>query len=169
MAETRGNILVTGGAGYIGSNACKALSQAGYTPITYDNLVYGHDRAVKWGPLEVGDILDADRLDIVFRKYHPQAVMHFAAYAYVGESVENPGKYYRNNVVGSLTLLEAMARHQVKRIVFSSTCATYGAPECLPITEETPQQPINPYGASKRMVERMLADFQRAHGVAWVA
>lgn len=163
------NVLVTGGAGYIGSHACKALSKARFHPITYDNLVHGHDWAVKWGPLEVGDILDAPRLNEVLAKYEPVAVMHFAAYAYVGDSVKNPGKYYHNNVFGSLSLIEAMIRHGVKRIVFSSTCATYGVPDKLPITEETPQNPINPYGASKLMVERILKDFAVAQGLDWTA
>ncbi len=157
-------ILVTGGAGYIGSHACKALAQANYTPIAYDNLVYGHRWAVKWGPLVEGNIADGAKLNEVFRKYRPAAVMHFAAYAYVGESVENPGKYYRNNVAGSLTLLEAMRDHNVSKMVFSSTCATYGVPRNIPITEDHSLSPINPYGASKLMIERMLQDFDRAHG-----
>jgi len=157
------NILVTGGAGYIGSHACKALTQAGYIPISYDNLVYGHESAVKWGPLETGDINDRDRLDEVIDQYRPAAVMHFAAYAYVGESVENPGKYYRNNVLGTLTLLEAMRDSGIDKLIFSSTCATYGVPQIVPITEDHPQAPINPYGSSKLMIERMLNDFDIAH------
>ena len=163
--SVRGNILVTGGAGYIGSHACKALARAGYLPVAYDNLVYGHEWAVKWGPLERGDILERNRLDEVIRHYRPSAIMHFAAFAYVGESVTDPGKYYRNNAVGSLQLLEAARDHAIGTFVFSSTCATYGMPDCLPITEDTPQNPINPYGASKLMVERMLADFGVAHGM----
>jgi len=162
-------ILVTGGAGYIGSHACKELSKAGYIPVTYDNLVYGHEWAVKWGPLEVGDIADRHRLDAVIKQYEPSAVMHFAAYAYVGESVTEPFKYYRNNVAGTLTLLEAMREHDVNNIVFSSTCATYGVPDQVPITENHPQRPINPYGASKLMVERMLADAGQAYGLRSVA
>ncbi len=158
-------ILVTGGAGYIGSHACKALAAAGYTPVAYDNLVHGHRQAVKWGPLEAGDISDRTRLDAVIRQWQPIAVMHFAAYAYVGESVTNPGKYYRNNVVGSLVLLEAMRDHGIDKLVFSSTCATYGVPRSQLLTEDHPQFPINPYGASKLMVERMLADFDVAHGL----
>ena len=157
------NILVTGGAGYIGSHACKALFKAGYTPITFDNLVYGHERAVKWGPFERGDILDRARLDEVLDQYKPLAIVHFAAYAYVGESVIDPGKYYNNNVVGSLNLLEAARDHGISKFVFSSTCATYGVPQCSPIDETHQQYPINPYGASKLMVERMLADFGVAH------
>ena len=156
-------ILITGGAGYIGSHACKALAQAGCMPIAYDNLVYGHRWATRWGPLEVGDILDRPRLDAVIARYKPQAVMHFAAFAYVGESVEDPGKYYRNNVAGTLILLEAMRDHGINKLIFSSTCATYGVPEHVPITEDHPQQPINPYGASKLMIERMLGDFDVAH------
>lgn len=163
------NVLVTGGAGYIGSHTCKALSQAGYVPITYDSLVYGHEWAVNWGPLERGDILDAARLDEVIAAYKPVAIVHFAAFAYVGESVSDPGKYYRNNVVGSLSLIEAARRHGIRNFVFSSTCATYGIPELLPITESSPQKPINPYGASKLMVERILDDFTHAHGLSHIA
>ena len=158
-------ILVTGGAGYIGSHTCKALARGGYLPVSYDNLVYGHEWAVKWGPLEVGDIGDRGRLDAVLEKYRPRAVLHFAAYAYVGESVDNPGKYYRNNVAGTLSLLEAMRDHGVEEMIFSSSCATYGMPLEIPIPETHPRQPINPYGASKLMVERMLADFHHAHGL----
>lgn len=163
------NILVTGGAGYIGSHACKALAAAGYTPVTFDNLVYGHEWAVKWGPFERGDLLDRARLDEVIKQYRPEAVMHFAAYAYVGESVENPGKYYRNNFVGSLNLLEAMREHEVQQLVFSSTCATYGNPVRIPIDESHPQQPINPYGVTKLMAERMMKDFSHSHAIHFVA
>lgn len=159
------NILVTGGAGYIGSHACKALAQAGYTPISYDNLVSGHRWAVKWGPFENGDIADRARLDSVIVRYQPSAVIHFAAYAYVSESVLNPGKYYRNNVSGTLNLLEALRDHRVNKIIFSSTCAVYGNPENVPICENHPQLPINPYGSSKLMIERMLQDFDAAHGL----
>lgn len=158
-------ILVTGGAGYIGSHACKALAQAGYLPISYDNLVYGHRWAVKWGPHEFGDILNRRRLDEVMDQYQPEAIMHFAAFAYVGESMENPGKYYRNNVAGSLTLLEAMRDHQINKIVFSSSCATYGIPIDIPIKEDHPLNPISPYGSSKLMIERILKDFDYAHGI----
>lgn len=169
MDHSRGAVLVTGGAGYIGSHACKALAKLGYLPVAYDNLVHGHDWAVRWGPLERGDVRDGTRLREVFARHNPTAVMHFAAFAYVGESVTDPGKYYRNNVAGSLTLLETMRDCGGGRIVFSSTCATYGVPETLPISEDAPQRPINPYGASKLMVERMLADFGQAHGIGWVA
>ncbi len=162
-------ILVTGGAGYIGSHACKALAQAGYTPVTYDSLVYRHERAVKWGPFEKGDILDGARLAEVMTRHRPAAVVHFAAFAYVGESVTDPAKYYRNNVVGTLSLLEAMRTQGIDRIVFSSTCATYGVPETVPISEDTPQKPINPYGASKLMIERVLSDYADAYGMKGVA
>ncbi|MFQ3584173.1 MAG: UDP-glucose 4-epimerase GalE [Cyanobacteriota bacterium] len=157
--------LVTGGAGYIGSHTCKALAASGHTPITYDNLVYGHPWAVRWGPLEEGDIADRERLDQVINRYQPEGVIHFAAYAYVGESVQDPAKYYRNNVGGSLSLLEAMRDHGIPYIVFSSTCASYGIPERIPIPESHPQRPINPYGQSKLMVEQMLRDFRVAHGI----
>lgn len=163
------SVLVTGGAGYIGSHACKALARAGYLPVVYDDLRRGHDWAVRWGPLEQGDVLDRARLDAVIAQYKPAAVMHFAGYAYVNESVSDPGMYYRNNTVASLNLLEAMRGSSVRRIIFSSTCATYGDPETLPIKEDAPQRPINPYGASKLMTERMIADFASAHGLGWVA
>ena len=143
------NILVTGGAGYIGSHTCKALAHAGYLPVAYDNLSRGHRWAVKWGPLEVGDILDRGRLDEVIQKYKPEAVIHFAAFAYIGESVLEPAKYYRNNVAGSLMLLDAMRDFGIDKIIFSSTCATYGTPEGTPITEQHEQLPINPYGTIK--------------------
>lgn len=162
-------MLVTGGAGYVGAHACKALARNGYQPVVYDNLVYGHEDAVKWGPLERGEIADRGRLDELFARHDFAAVMHFAAYAYVGESVTDPGKYYRNNVAGTLTLLEAMRDHEVGRLVFSSTCATYGIPGRVPITEDCPQQPINPYGRSKLMVETMLRDFADAYGLRSVA
>ncbi|MES2135461.1 MAG: UDP-glucose 4-epimerase GalE [Pseudomonadota bacterium] len=165
----KGAVLVTGGAGYIGSHACIALARAGYQPIVVDNLVYGHEWAVKWGPLERGDVADRAFLDAVIARHAPVAVMHFAAFTYVGESVSDPGKYYRNNVAGSLTLLEAMRDHGIGAIVFSSTCATYGTPECVPIPETAPQNPINSYGASKLMVERMLRDFDTAHGLRSVS
>ncbi len=162
-------VLVTGGAGYIGSHACKALAMAGHEPVVYDNLVYGNREAVRWGELEQGDILDSDRLDEVLSHYKPDAVMHFAAFAYVGESVENPAKYYRNNMSGSINLLDAMRRHDVNRIIFSSTCATYGIPAQLPITEDLPQNPINPYGFTKLAVEQALRDYGEAYGLAWTA
>ena len=163
--DSRKHILVTGGAGYIGSHTCKALARADYLPVVYDNLVYGHEWAVKWGPLEKGDIADRARLDEVIIKYRPVAIIHLAAYTYVEESVIDPGKYYRNNVIGSLTILEAMRDHGIDKIIFSSTCATYGMPKSIPIRENHPQSPINPYGASKLMIERMLKDFEIAHDI----
>lgn len=162
-------ILVTGGAGYIGSHSCKALAAAGHEPIVFDSLVHGHAEAVRWGPLEQGDILDAARLDEVLRRYRPDLVMHFAAFAYVGESVTDPAKYYRNNISGSLCLLDAMMRNGVGKFIFSSTCATYGMPDTLPIREETLQRPINPYGFTKLAVERALIDYERAYGLKWAA
>ena len=158
-------VLVTGGAGYIGSHTAKALAAAGYLPVTLDNLSRGFRDAVRWGPLEIGDVGDRGFLAAMFAKHRPSAVLHFAAFAYVGESVGEPGLYYRNNVGGSLALIEAAAAAGVSRFVFSSTCATYGMAERMPITEETPQHPANPYGASKLMVERILADFSTAHGL----
>jgi UDP-arabinose 4-epimerase len=159
------HVLVTGGAGYIGSHACKVLAQAGYTPVTVDNLVYGHEWAVRFGPFERADVLDRAALDRVFARYRPSAVMHFAAFAYVGESVADPGKYYRNNVAGTLTLLEAMRDHGCGRLVFSSSCAVYGLPRILPLAEDHPQAPVSPYGASKAVSERMIEDFGQAHGL----
>lgn len=158
-------ILVTGGAGYIGSHVNKMLHQKGHQTVVYDNLVYGHREAVKWGILEIGDLADAGRLDEVFGKYEIEAVFHFAAYAYVGESVSEPAKYYNNNVANTLHLLDAMRRHHVKSIIFSSTCATYGVPEGMPVTEDMEQKPVNPYGASKLMIERILSDYHSAYGM----
>jgi UDP-glucose-4-epimerase GalE len=169
MNKLQPNIMVTGGAGYIGSHACKALARAGYTPIAYDNLVYGHSQAVKWGPLEEGDISDSDRVQAVMWKYSPIAVMHFAAYAYVGESVEKPSKYYHNNVMGTLTLLESMRNCGIDKIIFSSTCATYGVPEQIPIPEDHHQNPINPYGRGKLMIEWILQDYAAAYGVKYTS
>ncbi len=164
---TSNPVLVTGGAGYVGAHACKALAARGYQPIVYDNLIYGHEAAVKWGPLEVGDLADRARLDAVIERYRPHAVMHFGAYTFVGESIADPGKYYRNNVVGTLTLLEAMRDHEIDRLVFSSTAATYGTPNEIPIPESAPKMPINPYGHSKLAAEQMIADFSAAHGLRW--
>lgn len=152
-------ILVTGGAGYIGSHTCKALKKAGFTPIVYDNLSTGHAYAVKWGPFVQGDLQDKPLLQKTFQEYRPSAVLHFASDALVIESIQNPAKYYRNNIVSSLCLLEAMKEAHVKKLVFSSSCATYGHPQFSPITEEHPQLPISPYGRTKLMVEQMIQDF----------
>jgi len=163
------NILVTGGAGFIGSHTCKALAGRGHTPVAYDNLSRGHEWAVKWGPLERGDIADGARLREVLDRYRPAAVMHFAAFAYVGESVADPLLYYRNNVGGSQALLAAVLAYGGLPVVFSSTCATYGLPQRLPLSEDHPQAPINPYGFTKLTVERMLADLDAAAGLRSVA
>ena len=162
-------ILVTGGAGYIGSHACKALAASGFEPVTYDNLSRGNRWAVKWGPLEVGDIADEKRLREVLNRHRPAALMHFAAFAYVGESVENPNLYYQNNVCGSASLLRTITQSKPIPVVFSSTCATYGVPKKIPIPEEHPQRPINPYGFTKLVVERILADLDQAHGMRSVS
>lgn len=159
------NILVTGGAGYIGSHACKALKAAGYTPVTYDNLVTGWQDAVKFGPFERGDLADRVRLDEVFAKYQPAAVMHFAALSQVGEAMSQPGRYWANNAGGSLNLIEAAVAAGCLNFVFSSTCATYGEHDNVVLDEDTPQQPRNAYGASKRAVEDILRDFGAAHGL----
>jgi UDP-arabinose 4-epimerase len=162
-------VLVTGGAGYIGSHTCKALAQAGYLPVTYDNLVYGHRWAVKWGPFVRGDLADQQRLAQALSDYHVGAVIHFAAYAYVGESIRDPAKYFRNNVANTLSLLEAMHATEVRHMVFSSTCATYGVPLQVPINEDHPQIPVNPYGESKLFVEKALHWHGVAHGLRSVA
>ncbi len=167
--KTKGNILVTGGAGYVGAHACKALAAAGFAPITFDNLSRGHESAVKWGPLEVGDVTDSRRLTEVLEERRPVGVMHFAAFAYVGESVEHPVKYYANNVVGSFCLLQAVQRAGIKCFVFSSTCSTYGVPDSVPISEDHKQEPVNPYGTGKLMVETMLRDLDIAYGMPSVS
>jgi UDP-arabinose 4-epimerase len=161
--------FVVGGAGYIGSHTAKALARGGIAPIVYDNLSTGHADVVKWGQLIEGDILDADRLTAALKANKPDLVIHFAASAYVGESVRAPRDYYRNNVVGSLSLLGAMQDAGVNRIVFSSSCATYGVPASLPIDEATPQFPINPYGFTKLAVEHALRDFEAAYGLRRVS
>jgi UDP-arabinose 4-epimerase len=163
------HVLVTGGAGYIGSHACKLLAANGHVPITYDNLSRGHQIAVKWGPLEIGDLEDREKLRAVLEHYRPAAVMHFAAFAYVGESVEKPMLYYRNNILGSVVLLDTLLEHGAVPFIFSSSCVTYGVPKSMPITEDHPQHPINPYGQSKLLVERMLEDAGQAYGLRWVA
>ena len=159
------NVLVTGGAGYIGSHACKVLRANGYVPVTYDNLSTGWQDAVKFGPFEQGDLLDRDRLDEVFAKYAPIAVMHFAALSQVGESFVKPGKYWRNNVSGSLTLIEAAIAAGCLDFVFSSTCATYGDQDNVVLDEDSEQHPTNSYGSSKRAIEEMLRDFGQSDGL----
>ncbi|MFO1060583.1 MAG: UDP-glucose 4-epimerase GalE [Dongiaceae bacterium] len=161
------HILVTGGAGYIGSHTCKALAAAGFTPVTYDNLSEGHRWSVKWGPLEQGELADGARLAAVIERWAPAAVIHFAASIAAGESVVDPGKFFRNNTAGSLSLLETLRDRGPKVLVFSSTAAVYGTPQSDPIPEDHPLLPINPYGASKLMVERMIEDFGAAHGLRY--
>jgi UDP-glucose-4-epimerase GalE len=162
-------ILVTGGAGFVGSHACKALARAGHTPVTFDNLERGHRGAVKWGPFEQGDIRSASDLRRAFETWRPAAVLHFAAYAYVGESATQPLRYYDNNIGGTATLLAACAAAGCEKVVFSSSCATYGVPATLPLTEDHPQVPVNPYGYTKLAAERMLKDVEAAHGIRHVA
>ncbi len=161
-------VLICGGAGYIGSHTNKLLSQQGYETVIFDNLVYGHKEAVKWGTFIQGDLKNQEEIEAVFQKYPIDAVLHFAAYAYVGESVREPEKYYFNNVVNTLNLLHVMRKHQCDKIIFSSTCATYGEPEKVPITEEMPQKPINPYGETKLTVERIFRDYGKAYGLKYV-
>lgn len=162
-------ILVIGGAGYIGSCTCKALFRAGHDVTVYDNLSTGHRDLVKWGTLFEGDILDGARLRECLNSVRPDGIIHFAAFSLVGESVKEPGKYFRNNVGGTLSILEAMRDCGVRNIVVSSTAAVYGIPQTMPITENFPLDPINPYGETKMFMERMLADFARAHGISWTA
>ncbi len=162
-------VLVTGGAGYIGSHAVRELKKAGYEVVVFDNLIYGHRELVQGERLIVGELSDMALLREVFAEHRFEAVMHFAAFAYVGESVENPAKYYRNNVAATLNLLDAMREAKVNYFIFSSTCATYGEPKEVPIPESHPQQPINPYGASKLMVERILQDYSKAFELKYVA
>ena len=161
----RNVILVTGGAGYVGAHACKALSAAGWLPVAYDNLSNGHEAAVKWGPLERGDIADRSALDAVIATHRPVAAMHFAALTSVAESVADPSAYYRNNVAGTLTLLDSLRAGGIDRLVFSSTAAVYGTPETVPIPEDAPKAPINPYGRTKWTAEQLLSDFAHAHGL----
>ena len=161
-------ILVTGGAGYIGSHACKALAAAGYVPVTLDNLSTGWRDAVKFGPLVQADLLDRAALDAAFAEHKPVAVLHFAALSQVGEAMAEPGKYWRNNVAGSLNLIEAAVAAGCLDFVFSSTCATYGDRDGEVLDEDTPQAPLNAYGASKRAIEDMLVDFGAAHGLRHV-
>jgi UDP-arabinose 4-epimerase len=161
-------IIVTGGAGYIGSHASKALARAGYIPVVLDNFERGHRWAVKWGPLVQADLRNQEDLCRALETWRPCAVMHFAAYAYVGESSVKPLDYYYNNIGGTANLLSACARVDCKNVVFSSSCATYGIPDCLPVTEDHPQRPVNPYGYSKLVVENMLKHAEAAHGIRHV-
>jgi UDP-glucose 4-epimerase len=163
------NVLVVGGAGYVGSHACRILENAGHEVWVYDNLSLGHREAVREGRLIEGDVADGQRVRDVLRERSIEAVMHFAAFAYVGESVVEPAKYYRNNVIATLELLEAMRACDVRKFVFSSTTATYGEPAEIPIPETTPQQPINPYGFTKLVIERALADYAHAYGLGYAA
>jgi UDP-arabinose 4-epimerase len=162
-------VLVTGGAGFIGSHTCKALRRAGFDPVCYDNLKRGNPEAVKWGALEIGDLADGGHLRQVLKSYHPAAVIHFAALAYVGESIQSPSTYYRNNVGGTATLLEALRECGVGKMVFSSSCAVYGTPEVGPIPEHSPHAPINPYGATKMICERMLKECATAFPLSFIA
>ena len=162
-------VLVTGGAGYIGSHTAKALAAAGHEPVVLDNLSEGHRWAVKWGPLIEGDLADSELIRSTLRDHRIEAVIHFAAHGYVGESVSNPRKYFRNNVVNSMNLLDAMLDESVNRIVFSSTCATYGEPETERLTEDHAQKPVNPYGESKLFVEKMLAWYDNAYSLRSVS
>lgn len=161
-------ILVTGGAGYIGSHTCKALKDAGYNPVAFDSLETGIEENVKWGPFIKGDICNPEDLDRAFEEYHPIAVIHLAALRNVGESTRDPSSYYYVNVFGTLNLLRSMKKHEVKHIVFSSSCTVYGNALSESISETTPQAPINPYGASKCMAERMIGDFSKAYGMNWI-
>ncbi|MEP1591351.1 UDP-glucose 4-epimerase GalE [Sulfitobacter sp.] len=153
------NVLVTGGAGYIGAHACKALAQAGYTPVVFDNLSTGHRAAVKFGPLVEGDLLDRAAIDAALAEHAPIAVMHFAALSQVGESMQDPARYWRENVLGGLNLIEATRAAGIDKFIFSSTCATYGDQDGVVLNEETDQRPINAYGGSKLAIEQMLRDF----------
>jgi UDP-glucose-4-epimerase GalE len=163
------NILVTGGAGYIGAHCCQELARRGFQPVVYDNLVKGHRQFVRWGDFFHGDINDPERLDECLARTAIEAVMHFAAFIEVGESVADPSKYYANNLAGSLQLIRALARHGIRHLVFSSSAAVYGSPQHVPIDENHPTHPVNPYGWTKRMVETLLADFERACSLRWVA
>ena len=162
-------VLITGGAGYIGSHTNKALYLDGYDTLVLDNLVYGHSEFVKWGSLILGDLADREQLRLAFRHFDIQAVMHFAAFAYVSESMAKPNRYYHNNVINTLKLLDVMLEFGVKDIVFSSSCATYGIPQKLPISEYHPQNPVNPYGRTKLIMENILADYASAYGLRYVS
>ena len=162
---SRDNIIVTGGAGYIGSHVCKALAKSGFSPITYDNLCSGNEAAVKWGAFERGDIRDKEKLSAVIKKYQPIAIMHFAGLMQIGDSIINPSEFYDNNVIGSYTLLEAAREHGINHMVFSSTASVYGRPKVEYIDETQPLSPINPYGRTKLAMEGMVKDFTSAYGM----
>lgn len=161
-------ILIAGGAGYIGSHANKLFNKSGYDTIVFDNLIYGHRSFVRWGDFVLGDLADRDQLRLCFRQHPIKAVIHFCAFAYVGESVNDPAKYYRNNVINTVNLLDTMREFDVPYIIFSSTCSTYGMPQSVPIMEDHPQVPINPYGWSKFMIEQILKDYDQAYGIKHV-
>jgi UDP-glucose-4-epimerase GalE len=163
------SILVTGGAGYIGSHVAKLLHQRGYHPVVFDNLEFGHRWAARWGTFVEGDLADEERVKDLLLEHGIRAVLHFAGYAYVGESVRDPGRYYRNNVANTLSLLQAMVEVESEYLIFSSSCATYGEPNAVPISEEHPQSPVNPYGRTKLVVEGMLRDFEVAHKLRHVS
>ena len=162
-------VLVTGGAGYVGSHTTKVLAHSGFQPVVLDNLETGHRWAARWGPLVVGDLANTSLLQELLQEYRVEAVLHFAAHAYVSESVANPRKYFRNNVANTLNLLEAMLDNGVRNIVFSSSCASYGLPESVPIREDHPQRPVNPYGESKLFVERVLDWYGQTYGLNWMS
>ncbi len=163
------SVLVTGGAGYIGAHVCRALDASGYLPVAYDNLSHGHAWAVRWGPLEIGDLMDGARLEAVMRLYRPQAVIHLAGLIAAGDSVVDPTRYYHNNLAATLTLLDTMRTCGIHHLVFSSSAGVYGEPDQIPIPEHHPHRPVNPYGATKAMVERILVDFSTAYGFKSVA
>lgn len=170
MLYHKPNILIVGGAGYIGSHVNKLLNESGkYNTIVFDNLIYGHKEFVRWGDFILGDLSNVEQIRLCFRRYKIDAVMHFSAYAYVGESVKKPQEYYYNNVVNTLNLLKVMLENGVKFLVFSSSCATYGIPEKIPITEDQNLNPINPYGRTKSMIEHILKDYDRAYGIKFVS
>jgi UDP-glucose 4-epimerase len=161
-------ILVTGGAGYIGSHANKLLNKTGYKTVVFDNLSRGHREFVKWGEFFRGDLKDEAEVRQCFKKYPIEAVMHFGALAYVGESITNPAKYYRNNIISAINLLDVMKDFEAKYFIFSSSCATYGVPKEMPIIEDNPQRPVNPYGRSKLMIEEILRDYDKAYGIKYI-
>ncbi|MFD2057867.1 UDP-glucose 4-epimerase GalE [Mesorhizobium calcicola] len=164
----RPTILVTGGAGFIGSHTCKQLAAAGYLPVVFDNLSRGNEKSVAWGPLVVGDIRDRNALQRAMKTHRPAAVIHFAALAYVGESVHEPAEYYSTNVTGTIAVLDAARANTIETIIFSSSCATYGVPEALPIRETSSQNPISPYGRTKLMGEQIIGDYASAYGMKFV-